>query len=73
MMAGGSPARTGEGSSFYPVCFAVDQRPALDGTPVAGLPVGKFGFQDEAGIECCLLIFRARTLDYSVPPARMQE
>ena len=38
-------------SSFYPVGFAVDQRPALDGTPVAGFPVGVFGFQDEAGID----------------------
>jgi hypothetical protein len=33
------------------MCFAVDQRPALDGTPVAGLPVGVFGFKDEAGID----------------------
>ena len=30
--------------------FAVDQRPALNGTPAAGLPVDIFGFQDEAGI-----------------------
>src|SRR6185369_3576814 len=37
-------------SSLYPVCFAVDQRPALDGTPVAGLPVGVFGLQDEPRI-----------------------
>jgi hypothetical protein len=28
----------------------VDQRPALDGTPVAGLPVGVFRLQDESGI-----------------------
>lgn len=28
----------------------MDQRPALDGTPVAGLPVGEFGFHDEARI-----------------------
>jgi hypothetical protein len=34
-----------------PVCLAADQRPAFDGTPVAGLPVGVFGFQDEAGID----------------------
>jgi len=37
--------------TVYPVCFAVDQRPALDRTPVAGLPVGVFGFQDEPGID----------------------
>jgi hypothetical protein len=28
----------------------VDQRPALDGTPVAGLPISVFGLQDERGI-----------------------
>src|SRR5437879_870862 len=38
-------------SSFYPMGFAVDQRPALDGTPVACFPVGVFGFQDEPGID----------------------
>ena len=37
-------------SSFYPVCFAVDQWPALDRTPIAGLPVGELGFHDEARI-----------------------
>src|SRR5207302_6593895 len=36
---------------FYPVGFAVDQRPALEGTPVAGFPVGVFSFKDEAGID----------------------
>jgi hypothetical protein len=39
-----------QSSSFYPVCFAVDQRPALDRTPIAGLPVGELGFHDEARI-----------------------
>jgi len=29
----------------------VDQRPALDGTPIAGLPIGEFGLHDEAGID----------------------
>ena len=29
----------------------MDQRPVLDGTPVAGLPVCVFGFQCEAGID----------------------
>lgn len=29
----------------------MDQRPALDGTPVACLPVGVFGFKDEPGID----------------------
>ena len=38
-------------SSFYLVRFTVDQRPALDGTPVAGLPVGIFGFKNKAGID----------------------
>ena len=38
-------------SSFYPMGFAVNQRPAFDRTPVAGLPVGVFGFQDEPGID----------------------
>src|SRR5882672_4811870 len=37
--------------ALYPVCFAVDQRPALDGTPVAAFPVSVFGFQGEAGID----------------------
>ena len=32
-----------------PVCLAADQRPALDRTPVAGLPVRIFAFQNEAG------------------------
>ena len=31
--------------------LATDERPALDGTPVAGLPVSVFGFQDETGID----------------------
>jgi hypothetical protein len=29
----------------------VDQRPALNGTPVACLQIGIFGFQDEPGID----------------------
>jgi hypothetical protein len=33
------------------VCLAADQRPAFDGTPVAGLPVGVFGFQNEARLD----------------------
>jgi hypothetical protein len=47
----GTAAPGGEDLAFYPVCFAVDQRPALDGTPVAGFPVGVFGFKNEAGID----------------------
>ena len=38
-------------SSFYSVRFAVDQRPAFNGTPVPGFPVGIFGFKGEAGID----------------------
>jgi hypothetical protein len=34
-----------------PVRFAADQRPALDRTPVACLPVSVVGFQNEAGID----------------------
>jgi len=34
-----------------PVCLAADQRPALDRTPVTGLPVGVFGFQNEPGLD----------------------
>jgi hypothetical protein len=37
--------------SQFRCCLAADQRPAFDGTPVAGLPVGVFGFQDEAGLD----------------------
>src|ERR1700704_2141670 len=37
--------------AFYPVGFAVDQRPAFDRTPVAGFPVGELGFHDEPGID----------------------
>lgn len=33
---------------FYPLCFAMDQRP-LDRMQVAGIPVGVLGFNDEAG------------------------
>jgi len=33
------------------MCFAMDQRPALERTPIAGPPVSVFGFQDEAGID----------------------
>src|ERR1051326_4437422 len=31
--------------------LAADERPAFDGTPVAGLPVSVFDFQDEAGVD----------------------
>jgi hypothetical protein len=37
-------------SPIYPMGFTVDQRPALDRTQVAGLPVGVSGVQDEPGI-----------------------
>ena len=30
---------------------ATEDGPALDASPVAGLPVGVFGFQDEPGID----------------------
>ena len=38
-------------SSLNPMCLAADQRPAFDGTPIPGLPVGVFGFQNEAGLD----------------------
>lgn len=37
-------------SPIYPMGFTVDQRPALDRTQVAGLPVDISGVQDEPGI-----------------------
>lgn len=37
-------------SSFYAVCFAVDQRPALDRPPIACFPISVFRFKREARI-----------------------
>ena len=46
-----SPAAPAVASSLNPVCLAADQRPVFDRTPIPGLPVGVFGFQNEAGLD----------------------